>query len=243
MAFRRRFKRRRRFFRRRSFRRRGPIRRVAHKVRRIERYFETKALTLGATPFTVNRLTNTNFSSQLFALNTPAQGTEFNERIGQKITSKRIHIRFKLESNAQAGSFRDSTFRVMLFWDTQPNALAPALDELFNQSSFTTPNEPDFFAYRQWAWRKRFRFIYDKFFALAGSIITSGANPIATNGTQRFLAVKDIHLRLKNREVQFEGTGGGLVNVTKNTLYVLFSSFSTEDSTAVFASRFTYVDA
>lgn len=71
-------------------------------------------------------------------LNTIANGTDASSRIGRKITIKSLLVRFSV--SLQATSTGGSPVRILVVYDKQANAVAPAITDILLTDAFTSQN-------------------------------------------------------------------------------------------------------
>lgn len=124
------------------------------------------------------------------------QGLTDQERIGDKISLKHIDLTYNLRLvNPRPSEFQDeqTTIRVFMFWDNQPNTITtagatntnpvywPQLLQLAPDSGGTSPDtekQQMMISLKDWDNRKRYSIIYDKTHTLAPTY--NGAAPLGT---------------------------------------------------------------
>jgi len=135
-------------------------------------------------------------------LNGVAQGTEFNTRIGRKITMKSIQIRgyAAIVDSPASGSLN----RVMLIYDTQPNGALPAASDVLNANTATSMLNLNN--------RDRFKVLMDKQFALG----FYSAGNIASNASFNLKKFKKL-----NHDVIFSGSTNLIGVMTSGVIFLL----------------------
>jgi len=94
-------------------------------------------------------------------LNSMAQGSDFNARIGRKVTNASITVNFHIRRNAEAVIGEDTYVRMMLIWDKQPNGAGalPTIADFINVGTTTNTN---IMKGHNLDNRQRFVFLYDQ---------------------------------------------------------------------------------
>lgn len=150
---------------------------------------------------------NTDYASnnpENLVLNPIAQGNGFNNRIGNKIVMKSLHVR----ANIKKTSAGPGEARVIVVYDRQANGLQPTFNAVFANELATNLCYPDpsFFS--------RFEIIIDKRMTLV-----QGAD---NNG------ISFDEFRILNHEVMYNGTGGVVYNnIITGSLTLFFCSNDT----------------
>jgi len=219
----------------RKFKRRGKfsVKRVAKRVRRIEKSIETKYLDITATTQAVS---NAGYIREIGG--TIVQGTsEIGQRVGMEIVATSMDIRFHCEVPLVAVTGDNyNRIRVIVGWDKMPQGSGlPALADILE--TVTTPDM--IVANRQWNLRKRFRTLYDKVFTLYAPQ-SGGA---LTAGSIRYL-FKQLHFKLKRRKIIYLDNSGGAASIDKNMLVILFvsDSIAVTHPVVTFDARLKYQD-
>lgn len=91
-----------------------------------------------------------------YLLNGVPRGDGFNQRIGDRITMRSLHVRVFLMNQTGANGFFGGIVRVMLYYDLQPNTAFPTTSDLF-----AAPQAG--YSYLNLNYRDRFIIIRDKF--------------------------------------------------------------------------------
>lgn len=222
-------KRKRRFGKRRKL---GTVKKVAKRVRRIEKSIETKFWDRNETATSITA------AGKFYGLNYGIfQGAGPNDRVGIEFVGTSLEIRMELEVPLVALTGDNfNRLRVVVGWDKMPQgAGVPVIGDLFVQPP-TSPNT--LVGMRQWVTRKRFRILYDK-------IITIYA-PQSGGATVGFMKnyFKKLHFKLGRKKTIFSSNNGLETGIDKNLLFMFVVSDSTVASfpTLVFSSRFKYQD-
>jgi len=171
-------------------------------------------------------------------LNVPVNGAELYQRVGRKIYMKSIHIRGMVYAAATTTQDRG---RMVVFYDSQPNAGVSTLATLFADSNAAHGTSVD--SEINLDNRARFKILADKQFIFPS--LTNTAGVLTNLGPQdNILQSFDINLfiKLKGLETVFNGTNGGTdADITSGSLYVVtFGGIGNYG--AQWASRLRYYD-
>jgi len=111
-------------------------------------------------------------------LNAMGAGSDFNARIGRKVTNASIHVNLHIRRINEATVGQDTYARIMLIWDKQPNGAAalPTIAQLLYTG--TAPNL-DLMKAHNLDNRQRFVYLYDQTKHLA----SVGANDAGYNSS------------------------------------------------------------
>jgi len=97
--------------------RKGPsTKQLATRVKKLEHSEELKY-----DDFSANASSYGNVST-VYILSNPGQGDNYNERVGEEITSKYVNLKFRLGKIPSTDSIQ---YRCLLFWDVQTNGVGP----------------------------------------------------------------------------------------------------------------------
>lgn len=141
-------------------------------------------------------------------LNTVAQGTTANQRVGRKITMLSLQIRYAVALGAT--STGGSPIRFKVVYDKQSNGVAPAITDILTVDTFTAPNNLD---------------NSDRFITLMDKVtepISTGNNP----------SVSSIEKTTMSLETMFTGTAGAIANILSGSVYI----FVAQDSAILVAN-------
>lgn len=173
------------------------------------------------------------------------QGDDVEQRAGNKITTKYLHLRTDFQGSATA--LGDSFVRVIVFWDKAPNGFNPVVvDNLANSQALLDSNIgvlSGFYAYRNMRTANRYKIMSDTTHklephAVAGFNVATGATTSVV--PPHSFTIKNIRL---GRSVVFSGSTNAITDLSLNGLYVAYL----QNVTATFAnvagtSRITYTD-
>jgi len=155
-------------------------------------------------------------------LNGLVPGSAATERIGRKVTMKSFLIRYTI-SLASTTTF-GSPFRILVVYDKQANATAPAITDILLADAFNAPNNLSN--------RDRFVTIFDR--------ITEGLS------VQGDFAMADVLFKRSNLEVMFNaGNAGTIGDITSGSVYLFACQTGSAASTApvmIYRSRIRYTD-
>lgn len=152
----------------------------------------------------------TNFSTAgaVLLLNGVAQGDDYTNRIGRKITMKSILMRFSVFSQATDNLQTGDILRVMIVYDNQSNGVAPTVANILQTASWDSPQNLDN--------RDRFLVLADKVFNRPAAIYAAG---VITAG-QAGAASRKIYRKI-SLQTQFNGTGATVGSIAGGSVYML----------------------
>lgn len=151
-------------------------------------------------------------SWQLALVNGIAQGTDFNQRIGRQSTMKSIIFNgnvFNL-STASLNAFNGGYTRLVIIYDSQPNAALPSGTDIFATND---PNSP-----MNLNNRDRFQVLMDVRKQVSAFLMS--ATPALTAGTPGNAYFKKY--RKCNKETVFSGTLGTIANISTGAIYLAY---------------------
>jgi len=194
-----------------------------------------------------------NTAGNFILLNIPVTGTDYNDRIGRKISSRSIYVRgevtltptFLLETNpATTYISNGQQVRMILFVDSQPNGAAPAVLDLLTEAfprGQLNPNNRD-----------RFRILKDKIFVFDPFVYFPVNDDPMANGRGAVAAFNRTTYHIKmykklNIETIFnQGVGGTIGDINTNAIYLFFignhAPSATLQATAEIAMRLRFDD-
>jgi len=151
------------------------------------------------TPFTLNAGVVTWSAGQQLAIIAP--GTSASQRIGRKLTLTKIYLRFScvLQDTATGGS----NVRILIVYDKQTNATAPAITDILLADSFSSPNN---LIYR------------DRFTTLVDHVTDSIGNTFQQSVHGEI--IKNIPLEVIYNDV----AGGAVGSIASGSVYMFVSS-------------------
>lgn len=176
---------------------------------------ESKFLDVTPASFTIPATLST---SSTFVLNDIIQGPGQNERIGNEVSNKSLHVRLNLARAATV----DSLVRVIIFWNIEGQNQPPSL-LLQNNTAGNAYISPLHKNYGKSFWVR-----YDRTYTLAAG--------------QSQLVVDEIWRKMKAK-TEYASTETG--QITRNQLYITFISNQTvagNQPTCTFYSRLNYMD-
>ncbi len=135
-------------------------------------------------------------------------GTGESERIGRKLTIKKIQAKISLVlPSFSAFTSTTDLIRVILYHDKQCNGTA-----LTNLSTLLA-NQTDLFSFRKLENSTRFNFIWDKTYAL-NSMISGDGTTTRTGGIQRFFHI----FKECNIQIEYDNVNGTITEQKTNTI-------------------------
>lgn len=249
----------RRFSKRRKLYRRGragslrkQVRRVARSVRKIRSMVETKQISVPFTTAMLQPPNNPSVSSAPVCWYVPAiaEGSEYNQREGKKITAKTLHLKFYtyITNPTDRVTMPDPTtrVRVMLFWDrNSSNAGTYAIGDLLEGVGSTGTDPQNYIlAPLNWNNRKRFRMLMDKTYTLTsnwnpGNVTpASGYNEMPYQKSQ--IVSKSMHFKL-NKNILYSGNADTTSSAYRNSLWlVAFCDAGKADGTVTSYTKFCF---
>jgi len=172
-------------------------------------------------------------------LNCPINGAELYQRVGRKIYMKSLHLKGWLQIAATA---LQDFVRIVVYYDSQPNAAAPTFAQLFQDSNAAAGSS--FLSEINLVNRERFQILRNievltPSSTYAAGVQTNTAYP-ETNGRLRV----NEFIPLKGLETIFNATNGGTVaDISSGALgFVVFSSENSNSVTFQWSSRLRYYD-
>lgn len=141
------------------------------------------------------------------------EGSDFNNRVGRKITLTSIHFRGAyLEETQTSLANMSNNIRIIIYQDKQCNATAAAVTDILataDEKSFNNLNNTD-----------RFVILKDWFFTLNHTAQSALTGPVyATHRIQENLTWNKKNMSMK---IKYNGTNGGTVaDLTSNNIGVL----------------------
>lgn len=172
-------------------------------------------------------------------LNAVVNGAELYQRTGRKIYMKSLHLRgFIRPTGANATS---GILRMILFYDSQPNAAAPLIGNLIQDSNAAAATTYD--SEINLTNRQRFKILRDyQVYAPAtgGADLVSGVLPDPIMNTMNI----DWFIKLKGLETIYNGVNGGTIaDITSGSIHlVCFSDALAGAWSFRFTSRLRYYD-
>lgn len=164
-------------------------------------------------------------------LNSVAEGTDNQNRIGRKLTLKNLNLRLSVQNDSTSLSSANfakqaDTVRWAVVFDKQANGSAASVNNVWNAPG--TAVDP--FAGRLLDYLDRF------------SILAEGQEVLNVSGANAFTVHKYIKMNLPTRYI---GTGTGVANIESGALYVMVWDQNTSgatQSTVSFTSHLLFED-
>lgn len=164
----------------------------------------------------------------VFIINSFANGTDYNQRIGRVINMKAIRIRFSV-APTPASDMADQRIRILLVLDHHSNSLASTTITDVLQSASTLAPENN-------SGRLRFVILKDWLFQLSRLDVVNGLMSDAC------FAAEDIYMKLDIPAVY--GSTSGLVAPESGALYLMaITSVAALNPTLSFTTRMYFTDA
>ena len=168
-----------------------------------------------------------NTNGQFILLNVPVLGSDYNNRIGRKITSRSLYIRGTIRINAaiavEGAPAVDvlcaaQEARMIVFVDSQPNGAQPIVADLLTEAlprGQLNPNNRD-----------RFRILKDKLFQFDPFCYTHAVAGPPANPQQLFagktMYQMKIYKKLNIETIFNNGVAGTIGDINTNAIYVFF---------------------
>lgn len=169
---------------------------------------------------------------QFFILNSPKLGSNFYNRIGNKINMKSVRIRFQLTDNPTSEGTSGTMFvRLLLFYDRQNNGLVTTMSDLLQLVNLDGTANSDTFGFINMNNAERYIILRDEIIP-----IFSNRNNQSTNApTQNYISMIDgvpknyfdWYVSLKGLETRFQNNDGDEFSIATGGLYLyVFSNIS-----------------
>jgi len=174
---------------------------------------ELKAFDNALTTNTFNTIAN---PPVFQVLNAQVNGAELYQRVGRKCYMKSLRIRGVIQPNGVSAEF---AARMLIIYDSQPNAANPTIQALLQDSSAagatTWASEINLIN------RQRFKVLRDKQFLLGNVANVGGATEIVPDPIKNSLNV-DEFIDLNGLETIYNGTNGGTIaDITSGALHIV----------------------
>lgn len=163
-------------------------------------------------------------------LNGVAQGTDYTNRIGRKILLKSLLFRMSILPSSGASATTGDVVRVLIVYDCQTNAAAPAVTDIITAASYNNPMNLNN--------RDRFKIIADKFISMGASTYAAGALTDGSPTAKQFKIYKKF-----NMEEIFGNTGATVGSISTGGIFVLTISLGNQLTNYDFSSRIRFTDA
>lgn len=199
---------------------------------------EKKAFDLATTMLTINTIGG---GPPVFVtLNACVNGAELYQRVGRKIYMKSLHIRgFVNNTSTSVNDFA----RIIIFYDAQPNAAAPTIQTLLQDSNAAAATT----AYSEINLINRARFKILRDYQIILPSLTNTAGVITNFALQDNLLNPlniNFFIKLKGLEAEYNGVNGGTIaDISSGAIFITaVSSISNDNYDFIFTSRLRYYD-
>lgn len=168
----------------------------------------------------------------LLSLNLIPQGDDFNNRVGEEITSRYLNMKLRFTQPASTDS---SNIRTILMWDKQANGASPVVYTSTNMATGilddTLINYPTLSPHNYRA-SERYTVLWDKTFVI---------NP-ESSAVQKIITVKK-NFNLKQARIKYSGSGSAITDIASRNLVFLIIGTATSTAAPVLTFRHWYTDA
>jgi hypothetical protein len=130
----------------------------------------------------------------IFLVNGVIIGNDFNNRVGREIKMKSLYMRLSAANLVD----QESTLRIMLVYDKQPNGVGPAITDILTSADVNAPNNLN----------NRERFI----------VITDKVRTCSTAAQRSFWIKKYKPL---NTSTQYSGSGATIASIATGAMYLI----------------------
>lgn len=165
----------------------------------------------------------------------PGQGVAINTRVGNKIGMKSLHLNAMVVQNGAGGAQAQEALRCIVFWDRQPNGVAPLWNELINTQAAALTMDGLNLNYRD-----RFSVLADnRFYTPSTSAANVDLNPqpsMKEFSLNRFI-------RLQDRESVFKGVAGTVSDCSTGALFIIFQGSIGNNYSLTWTCRSRFRDA
>lgn len=172
-------------------------------------------------------------------LNACVNGAELYQRVGRKIYMKSIHIRGFLQCISTSGQ---DMARIIVFYDAQPNAAAPTIAALLQDSNAAAATT--FLSEINLNNRQRFKILRDHQVLLPSSTLTGAVQTNTSYPETDGKLQIDFFIKLKGLEAVYNATNGGTIaDITSGSIYIVaMDGVDLSDWELTFTSRLRYYD-
>jgi len=175
-----------------------------------------------------------NTTGSIILLDTVAQGTTVNQRVGKKILLKSLQCR-GLMNNDSTAALNDVAY--MIVYDSRPTGTLPAITDILNTVNSNSMNNDNNSG--------RFSILKRVDEVLIGNASFTGA--VANALTEKTSVSADWFLPLKDRQVVYKALGtGAIADIEQGALYLVTvgsNAAGTLDATLTVAFRLRFMDA
>lgn len=152
-----------------------------------------------------------------YCLNAVTNGSELYQRVGRKIYMKSLHFRGAFQPNAAAN---EQVGRVIIYYDSQPNAAAPTVAALIQDSNAAAASTV--FSEINLINRQRFKILRDYQVLLGGVNAVAATVEVVPDPIKNSLNV-DFFIKLKGLETIFNAVNGGTIaDISSGSIGMVF---------------------
>lgn len=171
-------------------------------------------------------------------LNAMVNGAELYQRVGRKVYMKSLHIRGQCTPNGVAN---ESACRIIIYYDSQPNAAAPLIGDLIKDSNAAAAST--WISEINLVNRQRFKILRDMQFIFGSSTNAAGAAELVPDPIKQSFNV-DVFIKLKGLEAIYNATNGGTVaDITSGAIgLVCFGDANAGAHDFIYGARLRYYD-
>lgn len=174
-----------------------------------------------------------------YTMNAMVNGSELYQRVGRKVYMKNLHFRGIFTLTAAAV---EQACRIIIYYDSQPNAAAPLIATLLQDSNAAAATTWD--SEINLTNRQRFKILRDYQVILGESTALAGNAQVIPDPILNSINV-DFFIKLKGLEAIYNGTNGGTVaDITSGAVNMVIVGDTRADTNYSFlwTSRLRYYD-
>lgn len=175
---------------------------------------EIKTLDVPETTITIRNMANCVCSAIL----PPVVGSDFFNRLGNKIQWKSIRIQGFIEPALSATSLLGDKIRLIIYWDASPNGAVPLITDLLQDVQQSGAKTTNINSGLNMANSDRFRILRD-WDQMTPVVTTSGTTVTASIALDQTICFKyDLFVNLKGATAQMKGTTGNIADYSSGAL-------------------------
>jgi len=200
---------------------------LATRIKKLEKQDELKYADLYST--------STADGGVQFVLTSLAQGDNFDQRIGEEVIAKYIHMKFLLTRTIASNAAAATRLRLLLFWDVQANGVA---SPMYTSTSSLTEGVLDdsviasrTICPRNYRTKNRYHILMDK-------LVIMNLDDIGCN--MQKLIKKNISLG--GAKIKYSDSGATIAAQTSRSLQLFAISGTADTISAQWSFRFWYTD-
>lgn len=192
--------------------------------------------------FDINTVTiQVNTTGNFALLCAPQKGTDFNTRIGRKLTMRSFYVRGRVQIEAvgtlPVGAIGPQMIRMIIFMDYQPNGAPPAVLDLLNEASPISQLNLNN--------RDRFKVLSEKVFVFDPYIRVDTATQAMVGFNRTVYGFKK-YKSIKEEVIFNAGNAGTIADITSGALIMFWIGSQAAgglDSNAITTTRVRFTDA